>query len=56
MYINMKSNYGIETIDQADTLKESRYLLKEYRLSDNYNHYYLSSRATKEYYNTLKGL
>jgi len=48
-YINIKGNYGIETVDQFDTYKEAKEMLKEYRLSDAYNYYYISQRCTKEW-------
>ena len=49
-YINMKSNaHGVETVDSFETYKEAKLMLKEYRLSDPYNNYYLSNRSTKEY-------
>lgn len=31
--IMSSSRYGTEQVDQADTLKEARYLLQEYRLA-----------------------
>lgn len=48
-YINMKSRYGIETVDQFETYKEARLMLAEYRLSDPSNYYYISSRSTKDW-------
>ena len=54
MYINFKSVYGVETIEEmnyntTEERKETRQLLHEYNLSDNYNHYYLSQRSCKEW-------
>ena len=47
-YINMKTpNNEIETVDEFATYKEAKQMLKEYRLSDNYNSYYLSQRCCK---------
>ena len=48
-YINMKGSYGIETIDQFETMKEAKKMVYEYNLSDSYNYYYISSRSTKQY-------
>lgn len=48
-YINMKSSYGIETVDQFETYKEAKLMVQEYRISDPSNHYYISSRSTKEW-------
>ena len=50
-YINMRGPYhaGVETVDQFETYKEARAMLAEYRLSDPYNNYYISSRSTREW-------
>jgi len=40
---------GLETVDQFDTYKEARKMLKEYRLGDPYAHYYISQRACREW-------
>jgi hypothetical protein len=48
-YINIKSCWGVETIDEFKTYKEGRAMLKEYSLSDSYNKYYLSQRCTKDW-------
>ena len=50
-YINIKVNNEVETIDEFETLKETKEMLKEYRISDNYNNYYMSTRSTKEWRN-----
>ena len=50
-YINMKSKFGVETVDEFETYKEARKMLREYKLSDRYNYYYLSQRSTKEWRN-----
>ena len=59
-YINMKNNYGIETIEEINDnefksfkeyRKEYNRLLHEYQLSDSYNSYYLSTRCTNDYKN-----
>jgi len=46
-YINMKSIYGIETIENLKGLRveEKRELLKEYKFSDPFNYYYFSQRS-----------
>jgi hypothetical protein len=57
-YFNIKTNYGVETIDQLDRKDFSTYseyiaelkrLKNEYRLAG--MDIYLSQRATKEWYN-----
>lgn len=48
-YINTKTSDGVETVDEFDTYKEAREMVKEYNLSDTYNHYYISQRSTKEW-------
>ena len=50
-YINMKSSYGVETIDEFSTRREAFKMLKEYRIADNSQHYYLSQRATNDWRN-----
>ena len=47
-YFNIKTNYGVETIDQL-YITELKRLKSEYRLSG--MDIYLSQRATKEWYN-----
>lgn len=57
-YFNVKTNYGIETIDEINKndfksrieyINEKNRLIREYRLSG--INVYLSSRSTKEYRN-----
>jgi hypothetical protein len=48
-YINIKNNGIVETVDQFETHQEARAMVKEYNLSDRYNCYYTSQRATKEW-------
>ena len=50
-YIQFKSRFGLETIDQFDTRKEARKMLEEYRMAfGNESIVYLSSRACKDYH------
>ena len=51
VYIQMKYGKDLETVDQFETYKEARLMLKEYQLSDSYASYYLSSRACRAWYN-----
>jgi len=44
-YIQLKGDYGLETVDEFDTYKEAREMLKEYRMSDPSGYYYMSQRA-----------
>ena len=50
-YINMKSGFTkeIETVDQFETYKETKEMLKEYRISDPYDSYYISQRCCKDW-------
>ena len=47
IYIQRKDSNGLETVDEFETRKEARAMLKEYQLSDSYGYYYLSSRCCK---------
>lgn len=44
-YIQRLGDGQRETVDQFDTRKEARQMVKEYRLSDPSANYYLSQRA-----------
>ena len=46
-YINLKSEYGIETVDEFETYKEARAMVVEYNLG--HGGHYLSQRSTKEW-------
>jgi hypothetical protein len=46
-YIQRKDSNGLETVDEFNTRKEAKAMLDEYRLSDRYAAYYLSSRPCK---------
>jgi len=50
-YLNVKGIDGIETVEDISELTKAEKwdLLKNYRISDPSNHYYLSSRSTKEF-------
>ncbi len=50
-YINIKNNGEVETVDVFTTHKEAVEMIKEYRMADSYNNYYLSQRSTKEWRN-----
>ena len=49
IYINIKNNGTVETVDEFKTFKEAKLMVDEYRLSDKYNYYYTSSRSTKQW-------
>lgn len=51
IYINIKNGKEIETVDEFKTYKEAKEMLKEYKLGDRYNYYYLSQKSTKEWRN-----
>ena len=46
-YINIKSNYGIETIDEFETRKEARLMLIEYLMI--YSNVWISQRCTRDW-------
>ena len=46
-YIQRKDSNCLETIDEFDSYKEARLMLKEYSLADSYANYYISNRACK---------
>ena len=50
-YIQRKCSFTkqLETVDQFETRKEAKEMLKEYRLADNQGYYYISQRACKEW-------
>ena len=50
VYINIKENGKVETLDEFETYKEAKEMLKEYRLAHSYYYgAYISSRCTKEW-------
>ena len=49
LYINIKANGHVETVDEFSTKKEADEMVKEYNISDKANSYYISKRATKEW-------
>lgn len=46
-YIQRKVGHDLETVDEFETYREARKMLSEYRISNPYAEYYLSSRACK---------
>lgn len=53
-YIQRKDQWGLETVDQFETWKETKAMLIEYRMSDPYADYYSSSRACKAWRDSMK--
>ena len=49
IYIQRKDGKQLETVDEFETRKEAREMLKEYRISDNTADYYISSRPCKDW-------
>jgi hypothetical protein len=49
IYIQRKDSRYLETVDEFETRKEARAMLEEYRMCDPSAHYYLSTRACKEW-------
>ena len=50
-YIQRKDNNGIETVDEFETMKEARKMVKEYSISDYSADYYISQRPCKDWRN-----
>lgn len=48
-YIQRKDGKDLETVDEFETYKEAREMVKEYRLSDSSADYYISSRCCKHW-------
>jgi len=48
-YIQRKDSQYLETVDQFESRKEARAMLAEYRMSDPYADYYISTRACKDW-------
>ena len=46
-YIQRKEDNQLETVDQFDSYREAKEMIKEYWLSDPYAIYYLSSKACR---------
>lgn len=54
VYINRKGQGYTETVDEFDTRKEAKEILIEYRIGDPFGHYYLSSRACRDWIQSQK--
>jgi len=49
-YIQRKDSYGnLETVDEFESHKEAKSMLKEYRLSDQSAYFYISRRSCKDW-------
>lgn len=48
-YIQRKDGQDLETVDQFDTRKEAREMVKEYQISDTSARFYISTRACKHW-------
>lgn len=48
-YIQRKDGRDLETVDEAETMKDARYLVGEYSLADPYANYYISSRPCRDW-------
>lgn len=52
IYLNIKESGRVETLDEFETYKEAKKMLKEYRIASNYYFgAYLSQRCTKDWKN-----
>lgn len=49
LYIQRKDGNDLETVDQCETMREARYLVGEYRITDRSAHYYISRRACRHW-------
>lgn len=47
VYIQRKGSNYLETVDEFETYKEAKKMIIEYRISDPYAKYYISSRCCK---------
>jgi len=50
-YIQRKDGKDLETVDEFETMKEARKMVKEYQMADRSAYYYTSSRACKHWRN-----
>lgn len=48
-YINFKHGGKVETVDEFNTKREAKEMVREYNLSDFTHSYYISTRCTKEW-------
>ena len=48
-YIQRKEGRDLETVDEFDSWKEARDMVKEYRMSDRTADFYISRRACKHW-------
>ena len=48
-YLQRKDGKELETVDQFDTRKEAREMVKEYQISDTSARFYISTRACKHW-------
>jgi hypothetical protein len=48
-YIQRRGEGYLETVDEFETMKEAREMLKEYRLAEPSASYYISSRCCKSW-------
>lgn len=48
-YIQRKDGKDLETVDEFETYKEAKDMVKEYRMADPSAIYYISSRACKHW-------
>lgn len=49
IYIQRKGNGYLETVDEFDSFREAREMVKEYRMSDPTARHYLSQRPCKDW-------
>ena len=49
VFINIKNNGVVETVDEFSSYREARKMRQEYQLADSYNLYYISQRCTNEW-------
>lgn len=48
-YINVRTNEGVQTVDNTLKYADAMYLAQEYNRSDTTYYYYVSTRSTKEW-------
>lgn len=49
-YVNRKDSLYLETVDEFETLKEAKEMVREYQFGDPAGRYYVSSRCTRDWW------
>lgn len=49
IYVQRRDGRNLETVDEFETMREARAMLREYRMSDPSAEYYLSRRPCRDW-------